>query len=70
MMNHENIIKEAADKSGMAYPLDAKTCELSEGVLRSLGDGVAWVQGKNHGMKKVNHQKYKKYLKGLSDGHE
>ena len=66
-MTNENIIKYAADRSGMPYPLDEKSRELSESVLRSLDDGVAWANNKPHNMRKVNHQEYKKYLQRLAN---
>jgi hypothetical protein len=50
-MNREDIIKNAAERSGIPYPLDENTRELCESIIRSLDDGIAWAHGKPHNLK-------------------
>jgi hypothetical protein len=43
MRNHEKIIREAAESEGMPYPLDEKTMEFSKSILKSMDEGMRFV---------------------------
>jgi len=61
-MPYQEIIKTAAEKSGMPLPLDKKTQELSEGILRSLDDAVKLANGEQNNLIKTD---FKKWLEDL-----
>jgi len=48
-MNQEAIIRNAAEKANMPYPLDNDSQKLSESILRSLGEGMEIATGKKRG---------------------
>ena len=61
-MNQEAIIRNAAEKANMPYPLDNESQELSESILRSLDEGVKWANGKENNLIKTD---IKKWLEDL-----
>ena len=52
-MFSEKIIKDAAERSGVPYPVDKETREFSESLLRSLDDGISWAHGKGNSLAKT-----------------
>jgi hypothetical protein len=67
MSKREDIIRKAAESEGMNYPLDDKTMEFSESVLRSLDSGVAWANGKKHNLIKVDIKEWLKEKQRMAD---